>query len=74
MLELKNNVNNPFVILSITAFNSLDMYQKEIIGKSCKLLTISIDTIETIGGGSTRCMIMENFSNETRFIFIKNLK
>lgn len=44
MLELKNNANKLFVIMSKTAFDFLNMNQEDIIGKSCKLLLISIDS------------------------------
>jgi hypothetical protein len=61
MLELTNKDNNKIVVLSQSAFNSLTASQKQVIENNAKLLPIKIPTIETIGGGSARCMIAENF-------------
>lgn len=61
MLELTNNDNNKIVVLSQSAFNSLTTTQKQVIENNAKLLPLKIPTIETIGGGSARCMIAEIF-------------
>ena len=61
MLMLKNNEGKNLMILSMTAFKSLTAIQKKAIEKNCSFLPMQIDTIETIGGGSARCMIAEIF-------------
>lgn len=61
MLELTNKDNNKIVALSQSAFNSLTNSQKQVIERNAKLLPLCIPTIETIGGGSARCMIAEIF-------------
>ena len=62
MIELKDNEGNSVLILSQSAYNSLDALQKQRLNRYSKLLPINIDTIETIAGGSARCMIAEIFN------------
>ena len=61
MLELKSNHNKNILALSQTAFDSLNYFQQNELSKYCELLPLNIKTIETIGGGSARCMIAEIF-------------
>jgi len=61
VLELKNNKNESFLIMSTTAFASLDNTQIDIINKKSQILHSSLNTIEYFGGGSARCMIAEVF-------------
>ncbi len=60
MLELKGT-GKPIIAMSLTACNSLTKLQKVTIEEYAELLPIAIPTIETIGGGSVRCMIAEIF-------------
>ena len=57
MLEVRNSKDEPFVLLSQSAFNSLLPGQIDAITRFADLLPISIPTIETFGGGSVRCMV-----------------
>lgn len=61
MLELTTNDNKSILALSQSAFDSLQAEQKKEIEKYCEFVPLSIKTIETIGGGSARCMIAEIF-------------
>jgi hypothetical protein len=61
MLQVKNNKGEKFLVMSQTAFDSLYENQKEELSSHCKLLPISIPTIEQIEGGSVRCMMAEIF-------------
>lgn len=61
MLQVKNNKGEKFLIMSQTAFDSLYDDQKEELSSRCKLLPISIPTIEQVEGGSVRCMMAEIF-------------
>lgn len=61
MLQVKNAKGEKFTILSKSAFNSLTKEQKNILQHHTTLLPMDITTIETIGGGSTRCMMAEIF-------------
>ncbi len=61
MLALRSNDGRDLVVLSQRAYESLRGDQVEAIGKYCEMLPIAIPTIETVGGGSVRCMICEIF-------------
>ena len=61
VLELKNNKNESFLVMSTTAFESLDNEQINTINKKSQILHSSLNTIEYFGGGSARCMIAEVF-------------
>ena len=66
MLELKNSKNEILIVMSRSALSVLDAKQRKTLKKHGKLLPINIKTIETIGGGSVRCMIAENFLPQKR--------
>ena len=61
MLQVRNNNNELFLIMSQAALNSLTQSQKAQINNHCKIISSSLDTIETCGGRSARCMIAEVF-------------
>ncbi|GAA3929172.1 citrulline utilization hydrolase CtlX [Hymenobacter algoricola] len=51
----------PLLALSQSAFDALTAGQRRRLGCHAELLPLSIPTIETIGGGSARCMLAEVF-------------
>lgn len=59
MLCLKSKNNRNFLIMSQSAFDSLTESQRTTLEKYSELLPVNIKTIETVGGGSARCMISE---------------
>lgn len=61
MLQVKNNKGQKFTILSKKAQKALTKEQKDILKVHTNLLPVDITTIETIGGGSVRCMMAEIF-------------
>ena len=61
MLALQTIEDKNILVLSQSADDSLTTAQKEQIKSHCELVPLSIKTIETIGGGSARCMIAEIF-------------
>ena len=61
MLAIKTNDNKNILALSQSSFYCLTANQKEEIKKYAELVPLAIKTIETIGGGSARCMIAELF-------------
>tara|TARA_B100001778_G_scaffold190644_1_gene157082 strand:+ start:3937 stop:4872 length:936 start_codon:yes stop_codon:yes gene_type:complete len=61
MLQLKNNENKKFLIMSKSAYDSLSKEQLKLITSYNEIIYSSLDTIEKLGGGSARCMITENF-------------
>ncbi|MBT8384690.1 MAG: amidinotransferase [Bacteroidia bacterium] len=61
MLQVVNNKGKNFVIMSLAAFHSLTDKQIKSIEKHGEIISSSLDTIETCGGGSARCMMAEVF-------------
>lgn len=61
MLQVRNNLDETLLVMSEQAYRSLTAAQIEILEHHTKLLFSSIDTIETFGGGSARCMMAEVF-------------
>jgi hypothetical protein len=59
MLELKNNLGENLIVMSQSAFQTLNEEQRSALGKHGKLIYADINNIETNGGGSARCMIAE---------------
>ncbi len=60
-LELINALGKRFFVLSTGAFSALSETQKKTIEKHATLLHSNLDTTETFGGGSARCMMAEVF-------------
>ncbi|HNS30896.1 MAG TPA: arginine deiminase-related protein [Tenuifilaceae bacterium] len=61
MLAIRSNDGKELLVMSQTSYDSLTKNQRETLEKFCELVPLSINTIETIGGGSARCMIAEIF-------------
>jgi hypothetical protein len=57
MIELVDKRGHPVLVLSQTALDSLLPGQINAISKFADVLPIPIDTIQSVGGGSVRCMI-----------------
>ncbi len=66
MLEVLGADNKRFLVMSSAAFNSLDSGQLAQIRKRCEIIHSPLDTIETCGGGSARCMMAEVFLPKRR--------
>jgi hypothetical protein len=61
MLEVHSGTGEPLLVMSRTAWRSLDANQRRLIETFTTPLPVNIDTIERIGGGSARCMLAEVF-------------
>lgn len=61
MLQVGGMGASKYLVMSQTAFESLTQEQIAQIEKFNPILTVDIHTIETLGGGSTRCMMAEVF-------------
>ncbi|MBL87059.1 MAG: amidinotransferase [Winogradskyella sp.] len=61
MLQLRGKDNQRYLIMSEAAHNSLTKDQINKIEKHCPIISSSLETIETCGGGSARCMMAEVF-------------
>ncbi len=61
MLQLVGSDDERFLVMSSSAYNSLTPNQISTIEKHCEIVYSSLETIETCGGGSARCMMAEVF-------------
>jgi len=61
MLQVKAANDERYLIMSQAAYDSLTDSQVKTIKKHTKVLSSSLETIETCGGGSARCMMAEVF-------------
>jgi hypothetical protein len=59
MLEVENCMGETLIVMSTSAYDSLFEEQKTILKQFGKLVYTDISTIESIGGGSARCMMAE---------------
>ena len=62
MLQIENEKGETILVLSQSAFDSLNEYQiSRFTDLNDHIVTVEIPTIERIGGGSARCMMAELF-------------
>ncbi len=61
MLQVKGKNEQPYLIMSQAAYDSLTKKQIQQIEKHCPIISSWLDTIEACGGGSARCMMAEIF-------------
>lgn len=61
MLQVQGAFGKKYLVMSNSAHNSLNPNQVKRIEKHCEILSSSLTTIETCGGGSARCMMAEIF-------------
>ncbi|MDD2823874.1 MAG: arginine deiminase-related protein, partial [Bacteroidales bacterium] len=59
MFQVFSRDNTPYLVMSRRAYNALTLSQRRILESFNKLITPELDTIETHGGGSARCMLAE---------------
>ena len=61
MIEVLNRDMEPVLIMSESAYNSLEKEQLNRLNSYAEILYAPIPVIEKYGGGSVRCMIAGNF-------------
>ncbi|MEC5158576.1 citrulline utilization hydrolase CtlX [Chryseobacterium sp. MP_3.2] len=61
MLQVQNQEGQQFLVMSETAYQSLTEKQISAIEMHCEIIHADLNTIETNGGGSARCMLAEVF-------------
>ncbi|MFY0713926.1 amidinotransferase [Seonamhaeicola sp. NFXS20] len=61
MLQVQGTNNELYLVMSQAAYNCLTPHQISQIEKHCPIISSSLNTIETCGGGSARCMMAEVF-------------
>ena len=60
-IVVRNTNNEAKFLISSSGLKALDLIQKRFIEKYYDIVDINIHTIEKIGGGSVRCMLLELF-------------
>ena len=63
MLQVQGK-NSTYLVMSDAAYNALTPQQIQTIEKYTQILHSNLETIETCGGGSARCMLAEVFNPE----------
>ncbi|MDO6597897.1 arginine deiminase-related protein [Oceanihabitans sp. 2_MG-2023] len=61
MLQVRGKEDKRFLVMSQAAHDSLTPAQIKMITKHSEIVSSSLDTIESCGGGSARCMMAEVF-------------
>jgi hypothetical protein len=61
MLQLQNNNGEKILVMSTQAYTSLTKEQVSTLESFNRIVHADLNTIETNGGGSARCMIAEVF-------------
>ncbi|MCB0444628.1 MAG: arginine deiminase-related protein [Gelidibacter sp.] len=61
MLQVRGNNDKRYLVMSKAAHDSLTQEQVAKIETHCAILSSDLETIETCGGGSARCMMAEVF-------------
>ncbi len=61
MLQVQNINGNKFIVMSNTAYESLTHEQVQTLQKYNSIINSNLNTIQTNGGGSARCMMAEVF-------------
>lgn len=61
MLQLRSRRGDPILALSRTALDALRPDQRRALERRTGLVPVDIPTIESVGGGSARCMLAELF-------------
>jgi len=61
MLQVKNHRGERFIVMSQTAYDTLEEEQRARLAQHGQLLPIHVSTIEQVEGGSVRCMMAEIF-------------
>lgn len=61
MLQVLGENDKRYLVMSKSAYESLNKHQLNSIEKYCDIIYSSLDTIEACGGGSARCMMAEVF-------------
>lgn len=62
ILQLRSTDNNSLIVMSTAAYEAFSPDQRTTLERHGKIVTVSIPTIESVGGGSARCMMAEIFT------------
>ena len=64
ILQVNSAGGRPLIVMSQRAFNGFTPQQIKRLAQYGKILPMALDTIESVGGGSARCMMAEIFSEK----------
>ncbi|MCD4743109.1 MAG: hypothetical protein K8R67_11605 [Desulfobacteraceae bacterium] len=64
ILQVNSSNGNPIIVMSEQAFSGYSKKQLQRLEQYGKILPVDLTTIETVGGGSARCMMAEIFSEK----------
>lgn len=64
MLQVQNKAGEKFLVMSTQAYQSLNEEQTSVLSSFNPIIHSSLNTIESNGGGSARCMMAEVFLHE----------
>lgn len=68
MLQVRNSEGELLLVMSSQAFGSLNKTQVSKLEKFSRIIHTPLDTIESYGGGSARCMMAEIFNKNSKHI------
>jgi hypothetical protein len=60
--SVSNDAGEPCMIISERGFKAMTPQQQSILHANYKMVVSNVDMIEAVGGGSCRCMLVENWS------------
>jgi hypothetical protein len=64
ILQVNSSDGNPLIVMSEQAFSGYSKKEIQRLEQYGKILSVDLTTIETVGGGSARCMMAEIFSEK----------
>ncbi len=68
MLQVRNSEGELLLVMSSQAFGSLNKTQVSKLEKFSRIIHTPLDTIESYGGGSARCMMAEIFNKNSKHL------
>lgn len=66
ILQVNSMQGEPLIVMSTRAFNGFNPVQIKKLEQYGKIVPVNLDIIETVGGGSARCMMAEIFSEKEK--------
>jgi hypothetical protein len=61
VLEVATGRDRPILVMSSRAAGAYTARQLSLLREHCDIEAVSLDTIESVGGGGARCMLAEIF-------------
>lgn len=61
ILQTQNFAGDKMIVMSERARKAFNSWQMQVLERNGEVIPVEIDTIETVGGGSARCMMAEVF-------------